>query len=183
MPLVEKKTKLKHGIFIREYLIDGNGTRAAISAGYSAKTAHAAASRLLKNVKVRAEIDRLTDERAKKLDITADRVLRELALLGFSNMEDYIRISSGGTAYVDLSKLTREQAAAIQEITVDEYTEGTNGDARDVRRTKFKLGDKRGSLHLLGKHLKLFTELGSEDSPLNLNVTGIREKLLSKLTR
>ena len=38
--------------FVREYLIDRNGTQAAIRAGYSPKTAAAQASRLLKDVKV-----------------------------------------------------------------------------------------------------------------------------------
>ena len=60
--------------------------------------------------------------------------------------------------HVDLSKVTRDQAAAIHEITVDEYMEGKGEDARRVKRTRFKLCDKDRSLELLGKHLKLFTE-------------------------
>jgi hypothetical protein len=41
-----------------EYCIDLNGTRAAIAAGYSPRSASVAAARLVKNAKVRAEIDR-----------------------------------------------------------------------------------------------------------------------------
>jgi phage terminase small subunit len=41
------KTHFRRQRFAREYLLDLNGTRAAIAAGYSAKTAAAAASRLL----------------------------------------------------------------------------------------------------------------------------------------
>jgi hypothetical protein len=77
--------------------------------------------------------------------------------MGFSNMMDYISVQDGD-AYVDLSKLTREQAAAIQEITVEEYTEGRGKDKRDIRKTRFKLTDKRGSLELLGRYLKLFSD-------------------------
>ena len=46
----------KQQIFVAEYLKDGNGTRSAIAAGYRAKTAESAASRMLRNVKVGAEI-------------------------------------------------------------------------------------------------------------------------------
>ena len=85
-------------------------------------------------------------------------VLQELEKIGFSNMMDYMRLDEGGRAYIDFSALTREQAAAIQEITVDEYADGKGEAAREVRKTKFKLADKRGALELLGKHHKLFTE-------------------------
>lgn len=45
--------------FCREYVIDSNGKQAAIRAGYSEHTAESQASRLLSNVKVKVEIDRL----------------------------------------------------------------------------------------------------------------------------
>ena len=148
----------RHDRFCREYLKDLNSTRAAIAAGYSVKTADAAASRLLSNVKVQALLAKLTKKHADKLDLSAEKVLSELSSIGFSNMLNYMKVTEEGDAYVDLSSLTQEQAVAIQEITVDEYTEGRGKDARKVKRTKFKLVDKIRSLELLGKHLKLFTE-------------------------
>ena len=42
--------------FVDEYLVDLNGTQAAIRAGYSEKTAAQQASRLLRNVKVQQAI-------------------------------------------------------------------------------------------------------------------------------
>jgi phage terminase small subunit len=153
-----KKADARREIFAREYVIDLNGTRAAVAAGYSEKSAEVTASRLLRNAKVQKLIDELTAERAKRLDITADRVLEELGRMAFANMLDYMGVQQSGDAYIDLSKLTREQAAAIQEITVDEYAEGRGEEARQVKRTRFKLADKRGSLKLIGKHLKMFTD-------------------------
>lgn len=153
-----KKTGARWKIFAREYVIDLNGARAAIRAGYSENGAEAAASRLLRNVKVQKLVDELTAERAKRLDLTADKVLRELSLIAFSNMLDYVKTQEDGSAYFDLSKLSREQAAAIQELTIDEYTDGSGENARPVKRVRFRLSDKRASLELLGKHLKLFTD-------------------------
>ena len=148
----------RHETFAREYVKDLNGTRAAIAAGYAKKSAHVTASELLSNPKVKEMVARLTKKHADKLDLSAEKVLSELSSMGFSNMLDYIKTTEEGSAYVDLSNLTREQAAAIPEITVDEYVEGKGKHARKVKRTRLKLVDKIRSLELLGKHLKLFTE-------------------------
>jgi hypothetical protein len=62
-------------IFVAEYLVDLNATRAAIAIGYSKKCAHMQGSRLLRNVKVAEEIERKIGKRVGKLDISRDRVL------------------------------------------------------------------------------------------------------------
>lgn len=145
-------------LFIAEYLVDFNATQAAIRAGYSEKTAGRTGHENLKKPEIQTSIDEALEERLKALGVTSHRVLEELARLGFSNMLDYVRIGEHGDAYVDLSEMTREQAAAVQEITVEDFMDGRGEDAREVRRVKFKLADKKSSLELLGKHLKLFTE-------------------------
>lgn len=65
----------KREMFCREYLIDLNGTQAAIRAGYSAKTANAAAGRLLSNVSIQARISELKQERIEEVKIDANWVL------------------------------------------------------------------------------------------------------------
>ncbi|MCK6203938.1 terminase small subunit [Bacillus infantis] len=64
--------------FAQEYIIDLNATQAAIRAGYSAKTANEQGSRLLANVKVRARIEELQSDRAEKLELDAEWVLKRL---------------------------------------------------------------------------------------------------------
>lgn len=144
--------------FVTEYLVDLNGKQAAIRAGYSEKTADVQASRLLASVKVREAVDKAIANRAEKTGITAERVIEELSKIGFSNMMDYMRPDPDGDLYLDFSNLTRDQAAAIQEVTVEDFKAGRGEDARDVRRVKFKLADKRAALVDIGKHLGLFRE-------------------------
>lgn len=166
----------KQKLFVAEYLIDLNATRAAIAAGYSKKSANQIGSELLGKTAVRAAIEARNQKRLDKLDISAEKVLQEIALLGFANMADYIQIDNNGNAYVDLSKLTREQAAAIQEIKVDESAGGAgDGERERVKRTTFKLADKGLNLERLGRHLKLFTdkvELNADDSILQKLAAG-----------
>jgi hypothetical protein len=63
-------------------------------------------------------------------------VVGELRKIAFANMADYTRAQARGDSYLDFSMLTRDQAPALQEVTVDTYVEGHGEDARDVRRDK-----------------------------------------------
>lgn len=178
-PVSKKKKELRDERFAREYLIDLNGAQAAIRAGFAPKSARVTASKLLTKPNVKAIIEADSRAAAEKLGITAVSVLRELQLMGFSNMQDYSKKQSNGTLRLDFSQVTREQAAAIQEITTEEFTipGEDDEDVRVVTKMKFKLADKRGSLELLGKHLKLFNErldLGNADGkPLEILVRSV----------
>jgi phage terminase small subunit len=152
----------KKDIFARHYLETLNATNAAIESGYSAKSAYSQGSRLLRDARVQELIKRKRDEQMEKLDLRPYKVLRELSLLAFSNMQDYIGVNERGQAYIDLSKVTRDQAAAIQEITSEEFMDGSGPDAREIRKTRLKIAGKRDSLELLGKYLNLFHERPSD---------------------
>ena len=95
---------------------------------------------------------------AERVQVDADRVLRELYLIGFSNMADFGVAYEDGTATLDFSNMSRDQAAAIQEFVVDEYMDGRGEDARPVKRTRFKLADKKGALVDIGRHLGMFND-------------------------
>ena len=66
--------------FAKEFILTGcrNGTQAAINAGYSEKTASAAASRLLKDVKVLTAIDEYKKASKKKFIWTKEDKLLKL---------------------------------------------------------------------------------------------------------
>jgi phage terminase small subunit len=78
-------------------------------------------------------------------------VAEELSKIGFANMKDYMRVGPHGDPVLDFSAITRDQAAALIEVTVDDYVDGRGEDARDVRKVKFKLADKRAALMDIAK--------------------------------
>lgn len=63
--------------FVEEYLVDLNGTQAAVRAGYSEKTARQAAAENLSKPVIQAAIAEARQRQQQRTEITADRVLRE----------------------------------------------------------------------------------------------------------
>lgn len=171
--------------FVVEYLIDLNATQAAIRAGYSAKTAHSQGPRLLENVEVKAAIKAALDARAERTLADADTVLLELQKLAFANVLDFAAPSPDGSSLVlDFSALTRDQAAALAEVTSEHWTEGKGEDAHTVYRTKVKMTDKRASLNSLFEHLTGGKKLqlgGIDGKPLKIDDTATATRLASLL--
>ena len=149
---------LKQQIFVREYLKNPNASQAALVAGYSKKTAPWIGQALLQKGYIIEALGNISAKVEDKLAISVERVLAEYAKLGFVNMADFIEVQRDGTAYCDLSRLTRDQAAAIQEINTEEYVEGKGEDSRPVRKVKIKLHDKKGSLDSIARHLQMFVD-------------------------
>lgn len=136
--------------FVDEYLIDLNATAAYKRAGYDAKgnAAEAAASRLLRNVKVFSAVEAGKNRRSKRTEITADRVLKELARLGFSDMRAVAHFGPDGVYPIDSTAIGDDDAACIKEVS---QTISKSGGSISI-----KFYDKVQPLKLLGDHLGLF---------------------------
>lgn len=74
--------------FVAEYLVDLNGTQAAIRAGYAEGSADVHANRLLGNDRIKQAIAEKQKKLAIKSDITIERVLKELATIGLDNEKE-----------------------------------------------------------------------------------------------
>jgi phage terminase small subunit len=144
--------------FCREYIIDMNGKEAAIRAGYKRDNAKVIASNLLAQPEVRFLVAKLVEQTFQRLDMTAQRVLFELSCIAFSNAADFTIVGPDGEPLLDMSKMSREQMAAIAEYTEDATGGQNDGERRLIVRRKIKLHDKVAALGLLGKHFKLFVE-------------------------
>ena len=98
-------------------------------------------------------------------------------------MADYMKVGPGGDPYLDFSALTRDQTAALHEVTVEDYVDGRGDDARDVKRVRFKLYDKRAALVDLGRHLGLFEIKHRIDGKIEVEVSSARAIVTSLIAR
>lgn len=165
----------KQQAFVREYLVDLNATKAAIRAGYSGRNADKIGSQLLGKTRIQAEIQAAMDKRVERTEIDQDRVLGEIAKLAFADIR---KVFDQAGNLLPVHMLPDEIAASISSIEV--VTSRIPGsDPVEVEHTaKIKFWDKRGSLELLGKHLKLFVDrievnVGAE---LATRLKGARER-------
>lgn len=174
------KAQEKRSLFVREYLVDRNGTRAAIAAGYAPRSASVTSCRLLRNAKVRAEVSQVTEQRLERLEVTAEAVIQELAKVAFANMKDYLSVREDGSVYVDVSEITSVQAAGLADLRIDEC----RTEKGCIRRTRLKLGPKTRALELLGKHLKLWSDRVEPTNHLRLSeaIQKARQRVLQGMS-
>jgi phage terminase small subunit len=136
-------------LFIEAYLVSRSLTKAAIAAGCKERSAHAVGWQWFKKAEIRAEIDRRMAALFDRYAVTSDRIIRELALIAFANIGDFIAVQAGGSAIVDFATATREQMASLKSVEIDDRT--IAGTAAGVRRIKISMSDKRQALMDLAK--------------------------------
>ena len=150
--------------FCQEYIIDLNGAQAYIRAGHkvSASTAKVNASRMLTFANVQARIQQLIEERSKRTEITADKVIKELGRVAFSNMKEYAEWDKNGVDLKPSSELTEAQAVVVEAVKETVSKEGGT--------LSIKLFNKLNALEMLSKYFNLFKEPPQQD--ININIIG-----------
>lgn len=148
----------KQKLFVHEYLVDLNATRAARDAGYSKRTADVQGPRLLGNVRVAAAIAKAQEKRAEKTEITKARVLEELAIIAFSDVQNHLTIDpdTGAIKPISFDKMPKGTSRALEMVREDRtIRESSSGDESSIvnERVSFKLHSKLPALELLAKHL------------------------------
>ena len=142
--------------FVEEYLIDLNATQAAIRAGYSPATAKEIGCENLTKPNIAAAISQAMAERSRRTGINQDRVLQELARIGFAKITDVVNPE---TAKIR-PDASDDDLACIQLIKIKPNEFGTE---REV-----KMYDKRSALVDLGKHLGLFNAEKDAEKPIQI---------------
>jgi phage terminase small subunit len=142
--------------FVDEYLVDLNATQAAIRAGYSKKTANEQGARLLANVSLKKLIADAMSKRSQATQITAERVLQELARVAFF---DPRRLLNADGSPKPINELDDDTAAVLAGMDVSEEYEGSGEDRRFVGYTKkVKVSDKVAALGLAMRHLGMLND-------------------------
>jgi phage terminase small subunit len=121
----------KQARFVEEYLVDLNATQAAIRAGYASKNADVTGPRLLGNVGIASAVAHAQEKRSERLEITLDKWLRELAVIGFSDLANYIEIYEGGLIIAkEFAEMPENSSRALESIeenrTIKESSDGSD---------------------------------------------------------
>jgi phage terminase small subunit len=172
-PLTPKRQR-----FVAEFLVDLNATRAARAAGYSAKTAKQAGSRVLTNVDVSAAVQAGQAVHLGRLDITKQRVLEEYARIAFSDPRRFWEkaqvphaVDGGGplVTVVRLKAITElgpDEAAALAGFEAV-IKNAAAGDGQTDLVHKIRFWNKLDALNALAQHLGLLKN--------QMEVTGLEE--------
>jgi phage terminase small subunit len=143
----------KRALFIKAMVANGgNATQAAITAGFSAKTARQAGSRLLTHVDVKAAIARTRGAALTAADLTIERTLREVARLAFF---DPRKLYDEEGKLKAVHELDDDTAAALAGVEVDEI--GVEGVVIGQTK-KLKHCDKNAALEKAMKHLGQYSK-------------------------
>jgi phage terminase small subunit len=159
-----KKLTDKQEKFCNEYLIDLNATQAAIRSGYSKDTANRIGPENLSKLGVAERIAELQKELKEKSEVTPEKVVKELANIGFSNIADVldINIPNGEieTAQDVLSDMQGNFITLKDGKGLKDLPRNISALISEVKMTKdglaIKLYDKLNAMDKLMKHLGMF---------------------------
>ena len=122
--------------FVQEYRLDGRAAAAARRAGYSTRSARWSGFKLLRDPRVQ---NLLTHPDKRAMANREYAAMEELTQLAFANVLDFAVVRPDGALEVDLTRLERDRAAAIREVTL---IEKTAPDGATTRVTRLRLADK-----------------------------------------
>ena len=143
----------KQEAFCREYLIDLNGTQAAIRAGYSKRTANEQAAQLLAKLSIQEYLKTLMDARKERTQIDADWVLKRLAQDATADVADLYDESGNLRPVHDWPMAWRTGLVAGIDTVQERIGTDPEGKPEFATVRKIRLADRTKLLELVGKHI------------------------------
>lgn len=147
----------KHEAVLQQYFADparvGWRCYTRVYPNSSQRAAETGFSRLLKSAEFSGRLAWMQKSAADTNIMDLNEVLAELSKLGRSSIKKAVLRGDDTDELVEsIDDLPDDAAATIQELTIETYTEGQGESAREVKRVKVKLHDKRGALAELRRH-------------------------------
>jgi hypothetical protein len=184
------KVLQREELFVAAYLSHGNATQAAKDAGFSAKMAYAKGHDMLKRPSVRTAIDASRTRIVKKLNVTAERIVEEMAVVAFSDIRhysvdgqviDWLTLAPGAPD----SAMRAIKRVKRKERIIPQKPSPTNPNGEPVREveTEFELWSKDSQVRSLGDYRKLFKEnrADSDDDGEELTAAQREERIINLL--
>jgi phage terminase small subunit len=140
---------MEEALFVRSYIIDRNPVAAMRRLNYAgeAQTLRYRADRYLSNVEVQGAIETLGKKMMADLEVTADRVNRQLAAMAFFDPRSVMQFDGVSLRVLDSSLWSDTQIASIRGIKM----------TKDAG-VEIQFVDKLRALEVLGKQLNLLQD-------------------------
>ena len=106
--------------FCVEYLVDLNGTQAAIRAGYSEKTAYSMSNQLLKKLEIKNRINELRKKEFKAIIATAEEAEAFLAWAMRGDIEEEVVVTEGVGDGCSEARIIKKRISAKDRIKAAE---------------------------------------------------------------
>lgn len=164
--MAESALRPEWELFVNEYLVDLNATKAAKRAGFgnTEEALNVTGSRLLRNAKVKRAIRKEFKKRLARIKLTQDQVLKELALIGLSDVMDYEVNEATGRLVVLKNK---QSSKAVQSIKVKKRTWIENDEPQSEVTIEYKLWDKLKALEMMMRHMGMLDgDDGKQSKPI-----------------
>lgn len=159
MPKQKKILTPKQERFCEEYVVDLNGTQAAIRAGYSEKTAQEQASQNLSKLIIQNRVSELKKEISDRNKITVDECVSILADLARFDLN---KIYNDDGSIKPISEIPERERKAIEAFETDE-TKLDGMKIGDVR--KLKMTSRRAAVIELMKYLGGYEKDNKQKTP------------------
>ena len=155
IPSTRSPSAARRTQFVAEYLIDHNGTRAAMAAGYSARSAKQLASHLLRDIRVKALVGEGEKTLLATAALSAQNVLEVIRCHLMRDISQFVREDDGQLKA--LNELTPEQIQIID--TIVRNADGT---------TTYRIESLYKWAKLAAQHFSLLTERVEMDDPRHI---------------
>lgn len=163
--------------FVEYYTVDFNATQAAIKAGYAVKGAPSTAYRLLTYVHIQKAIQGELKKTSDRVGITKQKIINELASIGFQDPLDIYDYKKGILLFRDLESIPKEARASISSIETV-YRASERGEEGETL-LKVRFHSKQSALELIAKMEGFIVDRkqlsGPNGEPLETNYTIVME--------
>jgi len=172
----------KYERFCQEYIIDLNGAQAAVRAGYSEATARVKANQLLTIVDIHNRVLELKQARGERTQITADRIIQEIAYIAFARVDDFVNVVEVESEEPNEDGEPKKTKYKLVEVnTTDGMQEDKVRAISSIKQGKdgieLKLHDKVKALELLGKHRGVFEADNKQKTDITVKRIGFESDI------
>lgn len=170
--------------FCKQYIVDFNGTQAAIRAGYSKKAARDIACENLTKPHIQQQIQKEIEARNKRTARSADEALDLVWKMAELDLANYMKVDDdGNVSAIPFSELPEGATRFINKIKQRKSSTKNKDGSREYEDVsiEYELPERTKCVDMLMKHYGLYTEnhvwTGKDGKPIQVEEVGNVKRL------